>query len=145
MSEVVVTVQDWREAFPEFANAETYPDGYLQRFLTQAQSYISTQNYRLSPQTRILAIELMSSHLLTLSAVDAQGNPISASGGVSGGIIAGATIDGVSVQMVAPIAADAFEQWIQSTPYGKQYWALLTANNPTGVYYLGNPRVWGIR
>lgn len=144
MSQVTITVDDWRAAFPEFLSAEQYPDAYLQRFLSQAQAYISTHNFRIRPETRILAIQYMAGHLLTLWASQSQNN-----GGLgdstAGGVVTSAHIDSVSVTLQAPIASDAFAQWIQTTPYGKAYWALMTANNPIGVYFCGYPRAWGLR
>ena len=144
MSEVTVTVAEWRQAMPEFSSATVYPDAYMQRFLTQATMYISKKNFRIRPEVRVLAIEYMASHLLTLAAVDAAGNANS-NAETAGSIVTSASVDNVSISTLAPIAKDAFEQWIQSTPYGKAYWALLTANNPTGVFYVGTPRLHGIR
>lgn len=144
MSQVIVTVDQFREAFPEFSDVEQYSDAYLERFLTQAQSYISTQNFRIRPEVRVLAIEYMAGHLVTLWGSQGQNN-----GGLgdntAGSVITSAHIDSVSVSMQAPIASNAFAQWIQTTPYGKAYWALMTANNPLGVYYCGTPRAFGIR
>lgn len=144
MAEITVTVADMRAAFPEFGSETQYPDAFLQRFLTEATCFISTRNYRLRPQVRILAIEYMAAHLMTLSAVNGDGTP-NASFSDAGGAVTSAHIDGVSVSMQAPIASDAFAQWIQTTPYGKALWALLTANNPVGVFWCGNPKAWGIR
>lgn len=144
MSEVTVTVAEWRSAFPEFSSTTAYPDAYMQRFLTNATMYISTKNFRLRPEVRVLAIEYMASHLLTLAATNGAGNANS-NADTAGSVITSASVDSVSVSLQAVIANNAFEQWIQSTPYGKAYWALLTANNPTGVFYVGNPRVQGIR
>lgn len=144
MSSVIVTVDDFREAFPNFSDTEQYPDAYLERFLTQAQSYISTYNFRIRPEVRLLAIQYMAGHLMTLWGTQGQNN-----GGLgdntAGSVITSAHIDSVSVSMQAPIASNAFAQWIQTTPYGKAFWALLTANNPIGVYWAGTPRAFGIR
>lgn len=140
MSSVEITVVDLKEAFPEWAS---YPDGYCQRFLTQATAYISTTNFKIRPEVRVLAIQYMAGHLITLASMDADGN--SKHDGTAGSNIVSSSVDNVSISLQAPIAKDAFEQWIQSTPYGKAYWALLTANNPLGVYFVGNPRAFGIR
>lgn len=144
MSQVDVSVQSLREAFPEFADTALYPDGYIQRFLTQATAYIKTKNFRIDPSVRILAIQYMTGHLMTLSAVNAQGMP-NADSQTAGSTVVSAHIHDVSVSIQAPIARDAFEQWIQTTPYGKSYWALMSANNPTGNFYVGTPRAYGIR
>lgn len=144
MSEVVITVSDFRTAFTEFSNATAYPDALLNRFLTQAQAYCSTVNFRIKPSTRVLLIQLMAGHLITLNNIDPTTHQSTGSASTAG-FETSATVGGVSVSVQAPIAKDAFEQWINSTGYGQQYWALLTANNPTGVHYVGVPRFMGIR
>lgn len=141
MSEVVITVSDFKSAFPEWASLT---DAVAQRFLTQAQAYISTQNFRIRPAVRVLAIQLMAGHLITLAKIDpTTGNPTIASETV--GFETSATVGGVSVSVAAPNSKNAFESWMNSTGYGQQYLALMTANNPTGVHYIGTPRVFGIR
>lgn len=140
MSEVVITAEKFRNVFPEFSE-EKYPDAFLQRFIVMATSYISTRNYRIRPEVRELAIEYMIAHLISLSATDGQGNPT----GADGNIITSSSIGSVSVGIQAPIARNAFEQWIQSTSYGKQYWALMKMNNPTGIFWVGNPTPFGVR
>lgn len=141
MLQIDVNVKSLREAFPEFADECVYPDGYIKRFLTQATMYISRDNRVLRAEVRELGILYMACHLMSLSAVDGKGNTT----GNDGNIITSSHIGSVSVSIQAPIARDSFEQWIQSTPYGKAYWALLKANNPTGVFWVGTPRAFGIR
>lgn len=144
MSEVTITIADFRQAFAEFSNTTTYPDALCTRFLTQAQSYCSTKNFRVKPATRVLLIQLMAAHLITLSEIDPTTHTVSSMGKPTG-FETSASVGGVSVSLQAPIVRDAFEQWINSTGYGQQYWALLTANSPTGVHYIGTPRAFGIR
>lgn len=143
MSEVVITLADFRTAFPEF-DTTNYPDAVCNRFLIMAQSYCSTTNFRIKPATRILLIQLMTAHLITLAKIDPTTHSVSSMGDITG-FETSANVGGVSVTLQAPIARDAFEQWINSTGYGQQYWALLVANTPTGVHYVGTPRFMGIR
>lgn len=143
MSEVVITLADFRTAFPEFP-ATAYPDALCNRFLIMAQSYCSTKNFRIKPETRILLIQLMTAHLITLAKIDPTTHTESGRGEITG-FETSASVGGVSVSLQAPISKDAFEQWIQSTGYGQQYWALLCANSPTGVHYVGISRAFGIR
>ena len=143
MSAVEVTIENFRCRFPEFAKAN-YPDNVICRYLNMATAYCSTQNFRIRPAVRILLIELMAAHLITLAGIDpASGLATSASSAT--GFETSATIDGVSVSKQAPIARNAFEQWINSTGYGQQYWALLVANTPLPIHYVGIPDVFGIR
>lgn len=141
MSQIEVTPEMIQCAFPQFAN---YPSAYLQGYICQAMAYISATNYRIRPQARVLAIEYMALHLMELSGVGPDGQAIA--GATNGQIVTSATIDGVSVSTVAPIARDAYEQWIQSTKWGKLFWALMSANNPTPIFWVGKPcSPYGIR
>ena len=143
MSEVVVTIQQFRTDFTEFSDTQKYTDALLNRMLRTAKAYVSTENFRVEPDTRVLLIELMMGHLITLYTAD----PSNIAGSMASAVGAeiSASVGSVSVSRQAPIASDNFEQWIQTTGYGQQYWAILTAQNPTGVFYYGNPRVFGIR
>ena len=144
MSEVIVTEANFRSAFPEFADTTTYTSALITRFILMAEAYCHTKNYRVKPEVRILLIELMTAHLITLNNIDPTTHQ---STGVSGsaGFETSATVGGVSVSLQAPIAKDAFQTWINSTGYGQQYWALLVANNPVGIHYVGTPRAFGIK
>ena len=141
---VNVTVAEFRLAFPEFADTTKYPDAYIQRFITMASRFITKDSGRIKDDVRVLALEYMTGHLITLSAVDGKGNA-QGDGSSAGGVLLSAHIESVSVAYQSAIANSMFEQWIQSTPYGKMYWALLSANNPAGIYWVGSPRAFGIR
>lgn len=143
MSAVDVTVNGFRTQFPEF-DATNYPDALITRFITMAEAYCSTTNYRIRPAVRILLIELMMAHLITLSEIDPTTHEVKTMGGIAGFELS-ASVDGVSVSKQAPIAKNSFEQWIQSTGYGQQYWALLVANVPTPIHWVGTPRAFGIK
>lgn len=142
MSQVSITVSQFQQDFPEFNSID---EQVLESMLKRAQLYISTQNYRISPEVRTMAIELMTAHLLTIYQANTNSNNGDLGSQTNGALIASATIEGVSISLQAPIASNAFEQWIQSTSYGKEYWALLKVNNPVGVFWVGSPRAFGIR
>ena len=142
MSQVQVSYSDFTTRFPEFSNKTQYPEPLITSYIDEAEQYISTQNFRIAPSNRILAIEYMIAHLIALSNIDAAGT---VQGQQSGNITTSATVDGVSRSILAPIADNSFAQWIQSTPYGKKYWALMTANNATPIFFPGTPRAFGIR
>ena len=144
MSEVVVTTTMFREALQEFSSATYYTDALISRFILMAEAYCHTKNFRIKPAVRILLIELMTAHLITLNNIDPTTHQSTGSAEVSG-FETSATVGGVSVSLLAPVAKDAFQSWINSTGYGQQYWALLIANNPLGIHYVGNPRAFGIR
>lgn len=141
MARIELTAKDLRGAFPEFKDECKYPNGYVDRFLTQASMFISRDSGVIKDDVRKLAIQYMACHLMSLSAVAGDGTAT----GNDGNIITSSHIGSVSVSIQPPVARDAYEQWIQSTPYGKAYWALLRANHPTGFFMVGSPRAFGIR
>lgn len=141
MSDIVITTSDFKTAMPEFS---TLTDAVCSRYLTMAQAYCSTTNFRIKSSTRVLLIQLMAGHLITLASIDPTTGNATNAGSVAG-FETSATVGGVSVSLQAPVARSAFQTWINSTGYGQQYWALLTANNPTGIHYVGTPRAFGIR
>lgn len=143
MSSVVITVDNFRCHFPEF-DVASYPDNVICRYICQAEAYCSTTNFRIRPKVRELLIYLMAAHLITLAGINPTSH-LATSSNETAGFETSATIDGVSVSKQAPIARNAFEQWINSTGYGQQYWAMLTANVPTPIHYVGNPETFGIR
>lgn len=142
MSQVQVSYDDFITRFPEFANAANYPQKLIESYIDEAEQYISTINFRIAPSKRILAIEYMTAHLIALSNISETGT---VQGQQSGNITTSASVDGVSRSILAPIADNSFAQWIQSTPYGKKYWALMTANNATPIFFPGTKRAFGIR
>lgn len=141
MSQVELNVKDLRDAFPEFSDEAKYPEKYLERFLTQASMYISRHSGVIRDDVRLLAIQYMACHLMSLSAMAGDGTLT----GNDGNIVTSSHIGSVSVSIQPPVARNAYEQWIQSTPYGKALWALLQANHPTGFFWVGTPRAFGIR
>lgn len=143
-SEIILTPAMFREAFPEFEDTNIYPDALLQRYITTAGLYVSKYKYWLKEDVQLLALEYMTAHLITLFN-PSQGDQTSVGGTTAGGNVLSASVGQVSVSMQAPIASDAYAQWIQSTAYGKALWALLAAHIPAGMWFPGNPRPWGIR
>lgn len=140
---VVVTVDSFRGAFCEFCDPTVYSDCLLTRFLAQAQAYISKQSFFISDDIRLLLIQLMAAHLITLSEIDPEVGIVKSMGSVAGGEIS-ATVGGVSVTKQAQIYKNSLDQWLQSTGYGQQYLAILNAHN-LGFYVVGKPNPWGIK
>ncbi len=140
---VVVTVDDFRNSLKEFCDPLKYKDCLIKRFLAHAQAYISKKSFYISDDIRLLLIQLMAAHLITLSEIDPQTGIVSSMGSSAGAEIS-ATVGGVSVTKSAQISKNSLEQWLQSTGYGQQYLAILNAHN-IGFYVVGKPNPWGIR
>lgn len=82
---------------------------------------------------------LMVAHLLQLAA--------NAAGGGSGGVgyLASATIDKVSVSFAMPPATTAWAFWLNGTPFGQQFAALMARCNSGGFYVGGRGERAGFR
>ncbi|MBR3163745.1 DUF4054 domain-containing protein [Candidatus Saccharibacteria bacterium] len=130
---IEITVEDFRNDFPEFKDLEKYPNNLVEQFLLQATCYISDRNCGIvRNRCRKLAIELMVAHLITIysKTADSQGMAVT-------GVVTGATIDMVNLSFQPPPLSTAWKAWILSTPYGQRYYALLMAKAPAPFYMFG--------
>lgn len=138
MSNVVVSLAEFYEEFPEFKTAE-YSNICLRAF-RQSKLFISTHNCgRLTDEQRKAAIYLMTAHLSLLyqrnMTAAASGN---ATGG-AGGLVASASVGEVSVgYQQIPTGNDMFDYWLATTPYGQQLLALLSMLSSVPFYFGGS-------
>ena len=127
MTVITLTVDGFRSDFVEFSNTETYSNELISSFINRSYGYISRNVYGiLSEADRKLALELMTAHLLTINS--------KISSNTATGQIASTSIDAISVSLVAPVNKNAWQYWLNSTPYGQQLLALLQAHAPAGIY-----------
>lgn len=131
----------FRLQFPAFADATAYTDAFLQAWFTAAQQYLS-EGWALNGARFDLACQLMTAHLITLAYPNGAPNAGGAAAGTGGtqiapGPIVSATEGGVSVSMAPPPVKTAWQQWLASTQYGTQLWALLRLAGAGGVYIGG--------
>lgn len=122
--------EDFRLQIPAYADPLLYPDGLLSAFWDAATIYISRTNFgRLKMASRRYAINLMMAHLIyTQGATQAGTNPF---------VMEGATIDEVVVKVQAPPLMNAWQSWLNATPYGLQLNALLQNKTAGGLYVQG--------
>jgi len=126
-TEVTVTTADFKLKFPEFTSTTFDINVYLQR----AQCFITTYNFGyLVDDKRVLAIYLLTAHLLTIQGAIASGD-------TTGLIQASASIDKVSVSNVPP-PTDENSYWFFLTPYGQQLLELFEFNCPIPMYFGGS-------
>lgn len=132
MTEIVLSVEQFRKDFDAFADNTKYSDAKLNTFISRAYKYCSNKvRFVLDDCERLLAIELMTAHLLTLKDMMDNGNPTL-------GQVGSSTIGSVSVSLVAPLNRNALQYWLNLTGYGKDYLALLASHAPMGFYAGGS-------
>lgn len=128
-------VDTFRLLFPEFANTTTFPTPYIQAQWDMAVSAMGANDgWALCGAALQNALNLLTAHLMKL-------NVIAAAGGGAGitGVVTGATIDKVSVQMAAPPVKSGWQFWLSQTPYGTTLWAFLSMKSAGGLYIGGRP------
>jgi hypothetical protein len=123
---------EFRAAFPEFADLEQWPDALLSRMNGTALIHIPARpGKRLHGAARELAIAYMTAHLLKLERAAVTGS--------TAGLVAGATVDKVSVSLTPPPVTGQQTWWYALTPYGSALLALLKSKAAGGLYVGGLP------
>lgn len=131
LNRVEVTQEGFLTQFPEF-NTESYLE-LIPVYLERAQVYCTTVNFgRLKNDKRILAIYLLTAHLLTLANQAKNG----ASG--QGGLVASASVGSVSVSYVQIPNLNQFDYWLSLSPYGMQLLTLLDILSSVPFYIGGS-------
>lgn len=134
MTVLTFNVTVFRARFPAFDCPTAYPNATLQAFWDTATCYISAEDspcLALSGGCREQALNLMTAHLLALSAI--------ASSGQTPGMMNSATIDKISVSLTTPPMRTQYQWWLNLTPYGQQLLALLQIKSSGGWYIGGSP------
>jgi len=130
---LTINIPNFRLQFPQFADPLLFSDISIQLYFDMATSYISDQNVgSLRDAARLLALYLMTAHLLVIFDGIANDRPVQA--------IQNAAEGTVNVGFVPPPAANGWQWWLSSTQYGQQLWALLL-NKSVGGFYVGGAYV----
>lgn len=127
MTQVVFDSSVFRALFPEFSDGSQFTDDCLQLYWDQATCYISDQtNSCLDEKCLTLLINYMTAHILKISEASSMGGDTA--------LVESSKIGDVSVSAAIPNIDDQFAWWINQTPYGKQYYALLSSKIAGGFY-----------
>lgn len=122
---------DYQEFILNFPLYAAVPEDTLARYWGIATDYINNNNYGyLKNASRQHAIDLMAAHLLYIRDLLAQGQTTV--------VIAGASIDKVSLTLTAPTIANSFQWWLSTSPYGLELRALLRMSGAGGLYIGGS-------
>jgi len=138
MTQVVFDPDQFRAMFPEFSDGSVYTDACLQMYWDQATCYISDfTNCFIGEQCLQQAINLLTAHITKINAEASMGGDTA--------LIESSKIGDVSVSAAIPNVDDQFAWWINQTPYGKQYYALLSAKTAGGFYVGGSSDIQAFR
>lgn len=140
MTELVLTLSDFRAAFTAFVNPNVYPDTVIEMFFGNACEYVSPENYgTLRDSSRQLALYQMTAHLLRLN------DMVNENEGAAATMVQGAKVDQVSVTLTPPPVKSQFAWWLNLTPYGQSLWALLQQKAVGGMYIGGSGELAAFR
>jgi hypothetical protein len=108
-------------------------------YWNEATAYISnnTASGGLTQQQRYRAINLMTAHLAVLNTQAAAGQ--------QAGLVQGATIDKISVQLTPPPEVNQWQWWLNQTQYGQQLLALFQVAAAGGFFVGGFPTTYTLR
>lgn len=129
---IVLDIPKFRALYPEFKDTAQYLDVRLDATWEQATCFVSERNCGvMRGKCREQGLMLMLAHLLKLSCLIENGDAPT--------VISSSSIDKISVTLTPPPIGDAWEWWLQTTPYGAQLVALLAAFTAGGLWVGGSP------
>lgn len=138
MATIIFDPSLFRQQFPAYSNATTYPDAMLQMYWDMAICYVSDDDYGwLDLHCRTLALNLMTAHLLYSAGLIAAGQ--------TSIIINSSTVDKITVSLTPPPIKNQWQWWLNTTPYGIQLLTLLSANSVGGFWTGGLPELCAFR
>lgn len=128
-----IDVALFRAMFPAFASTTLYPDAMIQMFYGVAGEFIPPFDAwcGLNGPTLDLALQLLTAHLLYEFKLQARNQ--------TGKVVTNATIDKVTVGLLAPPVKDGWDFWLNQSPYGQQLLALLSLKSVGGWSVGGSP------
>lgn len=141
--------------FYEFNDSSQWPVKMIEVCAKRARMYVTVnaQCDQLDGDDREYARALIVAHLLVLmkkAQTQTQQQAGGSSGGIAGGssssvgqlggngILTSASVGGVSVSMTIPQSQNAYEFWLNQTPYGIEFQAFMSSHVPVGVYSNGD-------
>lgn len=127
MAIIEFDVDAFRAQFPGLFPNPPNTDAFIEIFWDAAICYVSNSTVgSLSEACRRQVLNLVTAHLITLMESSVAGN--------QPGFITSASIDKISVSILAPPNKNAFQVFLNQTPFGIQAYAMLFAAGVGGFY-----------
>lgn len=131
----------FRLLFPIYDDPVKYPDALLQQFWDQATCFVSNEVGELiTEECRRQLINYMTAHLLSIwNLINDRDGTEPGDGGIDdSNTVVSSSIGDVSVTVQPPPIGSQFDWWINQTPYGKHFLALLSVSSVGGLYLGGS-------
>lgn len=133
MGAISLDTTAFRAQFPQFVSPTVFPNDKLSLYFSIASTYIYNNSWCNSRVTafKTQALYLMTAHMAAIQALIASGT--------TPNVTTQATVDKVSLTIEPPPSLNAWQYWLQTTPYGQQLLALLQVNSAGGFFAGGFP------
>lgn len=115
------TVDKFREDFPQFGNAVTFPNAQIQFRLNLADQLLDENNFgEVFPYRRAFCRALHGA-----CAVDNRAAAIGGGGGANSGVVSSKSVDKVSVSYDSSATMNPDAGFWNNTRYGAEFWQLI--------------------
>ena len=124
-------LQAFRQAFPEFANEQTYPDPMVTFWSTVGESMLNSDRWA---DLLTQGLYLFVAHHISLSAQNVNAAAVGGTPGQHSGIVSGKSVGSVSVNYDASsVSFQDAGNW-NLTQYGRDFWQLMNIVGMGGYY-----------
>ena len=130
------TPEQFRAAFPQYADETTYPPAMIQMRINLADVLFSES--RFGEDIFPYIVGLYVAHYLDLYAADMRSVAVGASGGANSGVQTSKSVDKVSVSYDASATLDPNAGFWNNSRYGSEFWEYLMIFG-AGAIQLGTP------
>lgn len=139
MSLIQFNYATFAQGYPQFSDMLAFPQATLQLYWNTATNFLSnnTASCGMTIPQRTTSLNLLTAHIAALSTIAAKGE--------NTGLLQSAGIDKVNVSLTPPPEVNQWQWWLNQTPYGQQYLALMQVMAVGGFFVGGYPTTFTLR
>lgn len=130
------TPDQFRELFPQFTSATTYPDARISARLALADALLSEGRFGTDIFPYVAG--LFVAHYLYLDVLDSRSVTVGGAGGANSGVQTAKSVDKVSVTYDASVTLNPDAGFWNNSRYGSEFWEYLMIFG-AGAIQLGTP------
>lgn len=116
------TVAQFRNDFPQFANATTFPDAQIQFRLSLADVQLNQNRFG---AMFVYMVELFVAHYLFLYAADSRSASVGGAGGSNSGVLTSKSVDKVSMSYDTSATLNPNAGFWNNSRYGSEFYQTL--------------------